>query len=66
MYKLKTAKSINKRFKFSSNQKMLRHNACKSHLLEKKSSKRKRKLRKVICINLNDKHNLKNTLPYKL
>nr|QCI06455.1 ribosomal protein L35 [Dictyurus purpurascens] len=64
MYKLKTVKSIQKRFKSTSNGKLVRHKALRSHLLEKKSSKRKRQLRQISFINIRDLFNLKNSLPY--
>nr|YP_009398703.1 ribosomal protein L35 [Kuetzingia canaliculata]ARW67889.1 ribosomal protein L35 [Kuetzingia canaliculata] len=64
MYKLKTSRSISKRFKVTSCQKLLRQKSCRSHLLQKKTSNRKRKLRKVSILNLRDKSNLINSLPY--
>lgn len=64
MYKLKTNKSISKRFKITSTGKLLRHQSTRSHLLQKKSSKRKRKLRNINIINDFDKRNLKNSLSY--
>lgn len=64
MYKLKTVKSIKKRFKMTSNNKLIRHKTSRSHLLEKKTSKRKRHLRKTCFINVRDYLNLKNSLPY--
>nr|YP_009391257.1 ribosomal protein L35 [Dipterocladia arabiensis]ARW59401.1 ribosomal protein L35 [Dipterocladia arabiensis] len=64
MYKLKTSKSIKKRIKYTSNGKLMRHCSTRSHLLQKKTSKRKRRLRKISFINLSDKLNLKNSLPY--
>nr|YP_009399323.1 ribosomal protein L35 [Kapraunia schneideri]ARW68929.1 ribosomal protein L35 [Kapraunia schneideri] len=64
MYKLKTNKSINKRFKLTSNDKLLKHNSGKSHLLQKKSSNRKRYLRKVKLVNSSDRSNFMNSLPY--
>nr|ARW68724.1 ribosomal protein L35 [Palisada sp.] len=64
MYKLKTNKSVNKRFKVSSSGKFLKHSSCKSHLLQKKSSKRKRKLRKITKVNYCDQYSLDYTLPY--
>ncbi|MEM7033312.1 MAG: 50S ribosomal protein L35 [Chloroflexota bacterium] len=54
MYKLKTSSSISKRFKITSKGKLLRHKACRSHLLEKKSQKRKNNLSKVVCTNICD------------
>nr|YP_009391872.1 ribosomal protein L35 [Acrosorium ciliolatum]ARW60016.1 ribosomal protein L35 [Acrosorium ciliolatum] len=64
MYKLKTIKSIKKRFKITSNGKLIRHKSNRSHLLQKKTSQRKRKLRQVDIISPYDKNNLKNSLPY--
>nr|YP_010951550.1 50S ribosomal protein L35 [Laurencia catarinensis]WMP12489.1 50S ribosomal protein L35 [Laurencia catarinensis] len=65
MYKLKTSKSVSKRFKISSSGKFLRHYSCKSHLLQKKSSNRKRKLRRTILIDYCDNGSFNYTLPYK-
>nr|QCI07038.1 ribosomal protein L35 [Haraldiophyllum bonnemaisonii] len=64
MYKLKTVKSIKKRFKLTSSGKLLKHKAMRSHLLQKKTSKRKQKLSKVSIISPSDQKNLKNSLPY--
>nr|YP_009396825.1 ribosomal protein L35 [Ophidocladus simpliciusculus]ARW66011.1 ribosomal protein L35 [Ophidocladus simpliciusculus] len=64
MYKLKTTRSIKKRFKVTSNGKLLKRKACKSHLLQKKTSKRKRRLRTVVFINNRDICNLIHALPY--
>nr|YP_010471103.1 ribosomal protein L35 [Synarthrophyton patena]UVF62932.1 ribosomal protein L35 [Synarthrophyton patena] len=49
-YKLKSSSSISKRFKFTASGKLLRHKACRNHLLQKKSPKRKQQLRKVISV----------------
>lgn len=64
MYKLKTNKSINKRFKLTCSGKLLKHGAGKSHLLQKKSSNRKRNLRKAKTAHLSDRSNFMNSLPY--
>nr|YP_009392498.1 ribosomal protein L35 [Caloglossa monosticha]ARW61060.1 ribosomal protein L35 [Caloglossa monosticha] len=64
MYKLKTSHSILKRVKCTSTTKLIRHKASRSHLLQKKTSKRKRNLRKVSCIKTCDICNLKKKLPY--
>nr|QCI04699.1 ribosomal protein L35 [Apoglossum ruscifolium] len=64
MYKLKTSRSINKRIKFTSNGKFIRHKSSRSHLLQKKNSKRKRKLRKTIILSLYSKSNFQKSLPY--
>ena len=62
MYKLKTSKSISKRFKITSKQKLLRHKASHNHLLQKKSSKRKQDLRRVVNVSKKDISNFKNKL----
>nr|UEQ12086.1 ribosomal protein L35 [Batrachospermum sp.] len=59
MPKLKISKSIKKRFKISSTGKVLRHHAGRSHLLEKKSQDRKKKLIKICQINKSDLCRLK-------
>nr|YP_009122192.1 50S ribosomal protein L35 [Vertebrata lanosa]AJH65950.1 50S ribosomal protein L35 [Vertebrata lanosa] len=64
MYKLKTNRSINKRFKVTANHKLLKRRSFKSHLLQKKSSNRKRKLRKVNTVDLCDQYNFIHSLPY--
>ena len=63
-YKLRTFRSVNKRVKITSNGKYLRRKCFCSHLLEKKSSKLKRKLSKTNFVHKFDKCQLKNTLPY--
>ena len=47
MPKQKTHSGAKKRFKVTGSGKLLRRHAMQSHLLEKKSSKRKRKFRKA-------------------
>lgn len=64
MYKLKTNRSIKKRFKVTSNGKLIRRKACRSHLLEKKSSNKKRKLSKIKIVNSSDQCNFTKSLPY--
>nr|QCI08053.1 ribosomal protein L35 [Plumaria plumosa] len=64
MYKLKTSRSINKRFKMTGTGKLLKKKALRSHLLAKKSSKRKRKLRKISLVSSRDIHNFSKSLPY--
>ena len=53
-YKLKSSRAIVKRFKLTANGKCLRHKAGRSHLLQKKSSKRKHNLRKVVKLQYAD------------
>lgn len=48
MPKLKTSRAAAKRFKVSGTGKLIRNKAYKSHILTKKSQKRKRNLRKDI------------------
>jgi len=64
MPKLKTHSGAKKRFKLTKNGKVLRGHANKSHILTKKTTKRKRGLRKQ---SLADKTNIvqvKRLLPY--
>nr|YP_009774067.1 50S ribosomal protein L35 [Caulacanthus okamurae]QIZ74684.1 50S ribosomal protein L35 [Caulacanthus okamurae] len=65
MIKIKTSKSMVKRFSLTSTGKFLRHKASKSHLLEKKTSKRKQKLKKIISIDSKSILSLTRKLPYK-
>lgn len=58
-YKLKVSKSIMKRFKVTSTGKLLRHKACRSHLLQKKTSQNKQKLRKVVIVSSVDLSRIK-------
>lgn len=64
MYKLKTSKSIKKRFKITSSGKLLRHQSSRSHLLQKKSPSRKQKLRTVVIVTKADYLSFKDKLPY--
>ena len=66
MQRLKNSKSINKRFKVTSSGKLLRHRASRNHLLEKKPSKRKQNLRRIVKVSKNDILNFKYRLPYLL
>lgn len=50
MPKLKSHRGAAKRFKVSANGKVLRHHAMTSHILTKKSTKRKRNLRKAAVV----------------
>ena len=53
-FKLKTKKAAAKRFKMTATGKLVRNKANKSHILTKKSTKRKRGLRKDIVTDLDD------------
>ena len=54
MPKVKTNKSAAKRFKITGKGKVKRMRAFKSHILTKKSAKRKRKLRKAVIASPGD------------
>lgn len=54
MPKLKTVKSAKKRFKVTGSGKITRRKAFASHILTKKSRKRKRNLRKAAVISKSD------------
>lgn len=64
MPKMKTRKSFAKRFKISATGKILRNKAYKSHLLGRKSKKRKRNLRKSAIVDSTDYRRVKSCLPY--
>ena len=57
MPKIKTCRAAAKRFKKTGTGKIMRNKAYKSHILTKKSQKRKRNLRKATVV---DSTNLKN------
>jgi len=50
MGKMKTNKSIKGRFKLTKNKKLKRMHPLRSHLLTKKTSKRKRRLKKPVLV----------------
>ena len=62
MYKIKKSKSISKRFKITARGKILKHKANRSHLLEKKTSKRKRNLRKISLVSTADSINFRSKI----
>jgi len=64
MPKMKTHKSSAKRFKVSSSGKIIRSKAYKSHLLTKKTTKRKRNLRKATMVSSAEVKKVKVLLPY--
>ncbi|NLP48528.1 MAG: 50S ribosomal protein L35 [Clostridiales bacterium] len=65
MPKLKTHSGAKKRFKISKNGKAMRSHAYKSHILTKKTSKRKRKLRKTVVADTTNQKQIKRLIPYK-
>ena len=65
MPKLKTHSGAKKRFKLTKNGKVKRAHAYKSHILNKKSTKRKRSLRKAAYADQTNVAQLKRLIPYK-
>lgn len=64
MPKIKTKKSVAKRFKKTKRGKIKRSRAFKSHILTKKSGKRKRGLRKSGIVSKTQAKTIKTLLPY--
>ncbi|MCM8771537.1 MAG: 50S ribosomal protein L35 [Candidatus Omnitrophica bacterium] len=63
--KLKTKKSVAKRFKITGTGKVMHYGAGGSHLLSKKSSKRKRRIKRAqVLKNKGDIKVIKRLLPY--
>ena len=65
MPKIKTHTGAKKRFKLSKNGKVIRAHAYKSHILNKKSTKRKRGLRKTTVADKTNTASIKMLIPYK-
>lgn len=65
MPKMKTHRGAAKRIKVTGTGKWRRHKAMTSHILTKKSPKRKRNLRKAGLISKSDMKRVKQLLPYK-
>ena len=64
MPKMKTSRAAAKRFKVTGTGKLKRNKAYKSHILTKKSQKRKRNLRKAAMMDQTNIKNMKKILPY--
>lgn len=64
MPKLKTRKAAAKRFRATGSGKIVRRKAYKNHLLQHKSSERKRRLSKLTVVNERDEDNVRLMLPY--
>lgn len=64
MPKLKTKKGVKKRFSFSKKNKIKRDQANKGHLKKSKSSKRKRKLRKIATVHKSGEKMIRSLMPY--
>jgi len=65
MPKMKTSRAAAKRFKVTGTGKLVRHKAYKSHILTKKTTKRKRNLRKATVLDQTNVRNMKKILPYQ-
>ena len=64
MPKIKTCRAAAKRFKKTGTGKIMRNKAYKSHILTKKSQKRKRNQRKATVLDQSNVKNMKKILPY--
>ena len=64
MPKVKTSRAAAKRFKATGTGKLKRNKAYKSHILTKKSAKRKRNLRKAAVVDSTNVKSMKKALPY--
>ena len=64
MPKIKTSRAAAKRFKKTGTGKLKRMKAYKSHILTKKSTKRKRNLRHATIADETNVKNMKKILPY--
>jgi large subunit ribosomal protein L35 len=64
MPKMKTHRGAAKRFKITESGKIKRSKAYKSHILTKKSTKRKRQLAKLTVVDQSDSKRIKRLLPY--
>ena len=64
MPKMKTSRAAAKRFKLTGTGKLKRAKAYKSHILTKKSTKRKRNLRQATITDSTNDQNMKKILPY--
>ena len=64
MPKMKTKRAAAKRFKTTGTGKLMKMKANKSHILNKKSTKRKRNLRHATIADETNVKNMKKILPY--
>ena len=64
MPKIKTNRAAAKSFKVTGTGKLKRNKAYKSHILTKKSTKRKRNLRQATITDATNVKNMKKVLPY--
>ena len=64
MPKMKTRRATAKRFTVTGTGKLKRNKAYKSHILTKKTTKRKRNLRQSAIVDSTNVKNMKKVLPY--
>ncbi|MEB3182546.1 MAG: 50S ribosomal protein L35 [Nostocaceae cyanobacterium] len=64
MPKLKTRKAAAKRFRATGTGKIVRRKAFKNHLLEHKTTDKKRKFSKMVLVDERDAENVRLMLPY--
>jgi large subunit ribosomal protein L35 len=64
MPKMKSHRGAAKRFKSTASGRFKRSKAYKSHILTKKTTKRKRKLDTPTLISVSDQHQVERMLPY--
>lgn len=64
MPKMKTKSSAKKRFKVLGNGKIKRSQAFKRHILTKKTTKNKRRLRGTVMVHASDVASVKSMMPY--
>jgi large subunit ribosomal protein L35 len=64
MPKLKTRKAAAKRFRATGTGKIVRRKAFKNHLLEHKTTDKKRKFSKMVLVDERDAQNVRLMLPY--
>ncbi|HOO60568.1 MAG TPA: 50S ribosomal protein L35 [Candidatus Mcinerneyibacteriales bacterium] len=65
MPKIKTRRAAAKRFRVTGSGKVVRNKAYKSHILTKKSAKRKKNLRQSTLVDKSDYKRVKDMIPYK-
>ena len=65
MPKIKTHSGAKKRFKLTKTGKVKRAHDFKSHILNKKTTKRKRNLRKTVTADVTNVAAIKKMIPYK-
>ena len=65
MPKIKTHSGAKKRFKLTKTGKVKRAHAFKSHILNKKTTKRKRNLRETVTADITNVAAVKKMIPYK-